>query len=1101
MTSSRPGTPTQDPLRAGEKPGDLPTEQDSERYQIREFLGAGGMAQVYRAWDSVLERDVALKVLRPASDQFRQRAQREAQAQARVAHRFVCQVFDAGELGGKPYVAMQLIEGPTLSEVATQLSLRQSVSVMQRVAEGVHAAHEVGLVHRDLKPGNVLMEPQEVSGDSTSSAPDWLPKIVDFGLAREVIDPDATETLAGGRGAAQISLMGELHGTPAYMAPEQARGQHTAIDRRTDVYALGAMLFELIAARPPFQGESTVDLLLQAVSATPPNLRSLVPDCPKALDTIVQRCLRKSPSERFATAQDVADEFGRFLNHQPILTSPPSLVERSSLWLRRHRSLALVTGTLGALMIAALFSWWLERRSVEKRRNLALQFGAEAAQLSAQMRVARLAPPHDLEADRERTRAQMDDLQRRIRAEGDSATAPGLYATGIAALGLHDFAAAQESLTAARAEGLRGAEIDIALATALLRRFGTEMANIYQLSTPLRRHRLQELEQSLLLPARDLLAAQDAANLQGSASLQGSGGFARTEPAVLLALAERRLEDLPTLVEAALAQDAASFELLELLGQAEQLRGLEADLAGQPDVARAHLESARDAYLQVGNIARSHAEAFTQACVAEETLLDFALRSGSSPDVPMPDSCRQAALLDPRSPQPRIARGVLLQRAGVAAFRRAEAFEPILRSARAELLAAQEQATAPGDTSRIDTALAIQALIENDLTAWHRNDNNEALEQAVDLARSAVANSGQLAPQIAVAQVLRGLARSQATQGQDPSTSVSEARRALDEVLLKAPKLPVALTTRANLMDWYAQHLLETGGDPEPAWQQARADFVLAAEVSPRNATVLINHGISFMVQATQLWYQGQDPSDVVRQGDALFARAVELSPGRPNLHYNRATLWEFIVRHAVREVEESGPTAQNALIDAHAEAVAAMNQYHALAYEADPVEYGCSAARVAWNNARWERRALVSGADSGGQARRLHIERGLADAERVLAIEPDSWRCRRDKARLLLERVQLASVATPEQRLADINLAAAEIRRALEASPASEELYWLLGEIERERSNTALTEEAERTAARRALEAYTRHSEIRPGRWNAAARTREMRARMGAGA
>jgi serine/threonine-protein kinase len=192
-----------------------------ERYEDIRLLGEGGMGTVYRGRDKRLGRLVALKLLRRADPDLARRLLQEARAQARVQHEQVCRVYEAGEADGEPFIAMQYIEGQALDRAKERMTLEQKVKVIREVAAALHEAHRIGLVHRDIKPGNILVETGEDGA--------FKPYIADFGLARDVSQEGQTMT-------------GAVLGTPAFMAPEQARGEVRSLDRRTDVYSLGATL-------------------------------------------------------------------------------------------------------------------------------------------------------------------------------------------------------------------------------------------------------------------------------------------------------------------------------------------------------------------------------------------------------------------------------------------------------------------------------------------------------------------------------------------------------------------------------------------------------------------------------------------------------------------------------------------------------------------------------------------------------------------------------------------------------------------------------------------------------------------------------------------
>ncbi|HSM52545.1 MAG TPA: serine/threonine-protein kinase, partial [Thermoanaerobaculia bacterium] len=196
-------------------------------------IGAGGMGEVFKAWDPDLERWVALKYLRHDDPELVERLQHEARAQARVIHPGVCRVYEVGSEDGRPFIAMEYVDGVPLDEAAVAMTLEEKVLAVRRVAEAVQAAHAAGLVHRDLKPGNILVARGEDG--------ELRPYVLDFGIARE-------QEITG------LTVTGQILGTPGYLSPEQARGETSSVDRRTDVWSLGVVLYELVAGCLPFPG-------------------------------------------------------------------------------------------------------------------------------------------------------------------------------------------------------------------------------------------------------------------------------------------------------------------------------------------------------------------------------------------------------------------------------------------------------------------------------------------------------------------------------------------------------------------------------------------------------------------------------------------------------------------------------------------------------------------------------------------------------------------------------------------------------------------------------------------------------------------------------
>ncbi|HEY1376595.1 MAG TPA: serine/threonine-protein kinase, partial [Gemmataceae bacterium] len=257
---------------------------------------ARGMTAVYKAHQVSLDRPVVLKVLvANVGPEVRERFRAEAAAAARLRHPHVAQVYDAGTHDGRPYFAMEYLDGGTLAQKIAGVPQppAEAAAVVEALARAMQHAHEAGVVHRDLKPANVLL------------AADGTPKVADFGLARQ----------EGGQG----TRTGDLIGTPSYMAPEQAAGRAHHSGPATDVYALGAILYECLTGRPPFRGATLVETLEQ-VQTQPVTLpRAVVPAVPAELEAVCLKCLSKTPADRYPSAGELAADLRRFLDGRPVL--------------------------------------------------------------------------------------------------------------------------------------------------------------------------------------------------------------------------------------------------------------------------------------------------------------------------------------------------------------------------------------------------------------------------------------------------------------------------------------------------------------------------------------------------------------------------------------------------------------------------------------------------------------------------------------------------------------------------------------------------------------------------------------------------------------
>jgi tetratricopeptide (TPR) repeat protein/WD40 repeat protein/tRNA A-37 threonylcarbamoyl transferase component Bud32 len=379
-TPAGPDTPAAPPASFGD-------------YQVERKLGQGAMGVVYKAWDAKLQRDVALKIIRSASlDDPKERARveaAEARAVARVQHPYIVQVFEVGEHQGMPFLALEYVPGGNLAEQirGNPWEARRAAAMVERLARAVSHAHEHGVVHRDLKPGNVLLT---ATGE---------PKLTDFGLAKR-IDTDA-----------DLTRTGTICGTPSYMAPEQAAGKAREIGPAADVWALGAILYELVTGLPPFRGATVLDTLDQVRTADPVPPARLVGRLPRDLETICLKCLRKEPDQRYATAADLAADLGRFQRGEPIKARPVGWAERAWKWVRRNPAtgvllaatvlfLLLLSG--GALTAAGLWRTQRDAAVAAEGRAEQRKKEAEAARDDAlQMLFAALkSVPGDVRATR-----------------------------------------------------------------------------------------------------------------------------------------------------------------------------------------------------------------------------------------------------------------------------------------------------------------------------------------------------------------------------------------------------------------------------------------------------------------------------------------------------------------------------------------------------------------------------------------------------------------------------------------------------------------------------------------------------------------------------
>ncbi|MFO0881426.1 MAG: tetratricopeptide repeat protein [Gemmataceae bacterium] len=489
-------------------------------YELLEEIGQGGMGVVYKARQVRLDRLVALKMLRTslATREDLLRFRTEAEAIARLQHPGIVQVFEIGDQEGQPFLSLEYCAGGSLEKqlAGRPMPAQEAALLTRRLAEAVQAAHDANVIHRDLKPANVLL------------AEDAFPKITDFGLAKKL-------------GDASLTHPGAIIGTPSYMAPEQAQGRGmTGVT--TDVYALGAILYECLTGRPPFVAGTVFDTLEMVRRYDPAPPRSLNPSVPRDLENICLKCLEKSPARRYAAARDLADDLTRFLEGMPIRARAVGIVERSLKWARR-RPTATALAVVSALLVTVLVT----------------AVPLHIIRLRARIQETRLAVEKAMD---EKQRADLRAISENRLAEGRAALARGTLATAERAM--VSFATAQESIR----------EEDAAR--------DPELRRLREEATHLRRQASAELERlmgagSARVRARRFLALRDEAFFQLYHGLMGVADAGR--PRASLEASLRALEIYPELdcLTCDQRQELRTAHLEVLLLVAEATATLESD--------------------------------------------------------------------------------------------------------------------------------------------------------------------------------------------------------------------------------------------------------------------------------------------------------------------------------------------------------------------------------------------------------------------------------------------------------------------------------------------------------------------------------------------
>lgn len=865
-------------------PDDFPVNW---KYEYLDTIGQGAMGKVYKARDRHLNRIVALKFVIGKSTELNQRFYREARAQAQVQHQNVCQIHEVGQSDGRLFISMQYIEGQTLDAVKSEMTLDEKVQVVKQVAEGIQAAHSAGLIHRDLKPGNIMVERAE-SG--------WRPYIVDFGLVREVEAKGMTET-------------GMIVGTPSYMAPEQVWGESQKLDRRADIYSLGVTLYHMLSDSYPIDAEVSLDFFRKLVDEEPKPLLESAPSTPSDLNTIVMKCIEKDPVRRYESARALADELQRYLDGEPIVAKPSSLSYRWGKKIRKNKTLFAVS-TIAVISVLVLGSLWIRSwLEAGRKAELAQDFGQQVERIDSFLRIAHTIPLHNSKSEREQVQKQMESLSEQMKSLGKIAEGPGNYALGRGYLSLNDPQNALLYLQKAWDLEYRPSEVSYALGLALGKIYQIELEKAQALrNEDVRKLRQKEIEITYRDPALNYLKQSSGSQLTTSEYAEG-----------LIAFLEKRFEDALRMAGKSIASFPWLYEARLLQGDVYMDIAAEKRNAGKPEEALTSLEKAEEAFSSAAMIGESDPVVYERLCKSWVGRMQLDVYTTGKDLKPFLDraleSAEKALAADPEFSRAYVQMSAALWIFGSSQVQHGE--NP-LESYRKSIEAGEKAIELdPKDAQAfVNHGTAYQLLA--DFQQKTGEVPSEPLETAIQSYRKAMSlNPGDVYIYNSLGNTYAIRGDYDKSTGQDPRRWYRESINTFRKGIQLNPNVAFLHDNLAITYAEYSTYEQSIGLESVEYLDLAIDSYRKAIQIKPDSVFTRNNLGNAYIEKAKYQFNHGQNPQESLRQALDPLDEATKLNPDYASPYSNRSTVYLQLARWEFLQGRDPTPLLQKSLQNA----------------------------------------------------------------------------------------------------------------------------------------------------------------------------------------
>jgi serine/threonine-protein kinase len=788
---------------------------------------------------------------------------------------------------------MQLIEGKTLSELSKEMTLEEKIRVIKQIAEALHVAHTQGLIHRDIKPSNIMLE--------RSDDGKWRPYILDFGLARDQEGPGLTRT-------------GIAVGTPYYMAPEQVSGRHS-IDRRTDVYGLGATLYELLSGKPPYQGSNGPEILVQIMRDDPAQIGSRVSKIPRDLETIVMKCLERDPLRRYGSAKELSEDLQRFLDGDPVSAKATTWRYRLTKRARKNRLATgiLIAAAASTLVLIGAFLWvqWQNRLQA----NYAREFGDEVKNIQSVLPNIYTAPLHDVRPELQELKNRMAKMEARVKQGGRAARDPGNNALGQGYLALGEIEKAKEYLEKAWQEGYQLPSTAYALGQTMGLMFQQKLAEAERNSGESRRKTLKaQYEKEFRDPAVNYLK-QAEGSVESPAYVEG-----------LIALYEKRYDDALKKAKEAYEKSKWSYETKILEGKVLSGIAQKKLEAGDYKGAIQDYELAGKAYAQAADLGRSRADIYLSDCERWAKIMESQTYTDTPPTGSLDkaeEACNKAIVVNPDDPAGFLGKSYVYNR--IARYLLYSSSEDprtyVKKSAEA---ATEAEKRAPKNWEPYHSLLT-SGMIGGEYELRHGIDPKKTIEEAIGQGKLSLKmreNNPDVLHNLGVAYALLAeyqaqigenpiptyelaiqnyqkigkidrtmntgneegiaywfMAVYQMDHGMDPTNSFRKSIEGYQKLLKEAPDDPYSLYNLGACYSSEANYEASIGTDPIPTFEKARECKLKASKSIPNNAYILNGIGSDASSIGEALAKQGKDPLAELNEARNFLKQASQIDP------------------------------------------------------------------------------------------------------------------------------------------------------------------------------------------------------------------------------